>query len=79
LIILQVTGDLSELQRLRGVFLRAIGADTALIEGLFCAAISVAKQQKSVFLKKRAEGTYAEYRRQKVRASPGSGFPLPLY
>src|SRR5262245_13622981 len=52
--------------------------DTALIEGSFCAAISIAKLQKSVFLGKRVEGTYAEYRRQKVSASQGSGFRLPL-
>jgi predicted ATPase len=68
----------AELHRLRGVFLTAMGADTALIEDSFCAAISIAKQQKSVFLEKRAEGTYSEYRRQKVSASLGSGFRLTL-
>jgi tetratricopeptide (TPR) repeat protein len=68
----------AELHRLRGVFLTAIGADTALIEGSFCAAINMAKQQKSVFLEKRAEGTYSEYRRQKASALPGSGFRLTL-
>jgi predicted ATPase len=44
----------SELHRLRGVFLMAIGADTALIESSFYAAISIAKHQKSVSLEKRA-------------------------
>jgi hypothetical protein len=68
----------AELQRLRGVFLAAIGADTALIEGSFCAAISIAKQQKSVFLEKRAEGTYAEYRRQKASGSAGPRLRLPI-
>jgi len=68
----------AELHRLRGVFLAAIGADTALIEGSFCSAIRIAKQQKSVFLEKRAERTYEEYRRQKVSALEGPKFRLPL-
>jgi hypothetical protein len=53
------------LHRLRGVFLAATGADEAQIEASFCAAISIAKEQKSASLEKRAEETYAEYRRQK--------------
>ena len=61
----------AELHRLRGVFLATLGADEAQIEASFCAAISTAKQQKSVSLEKRAEATYAEYRRQKACALGG--------
>jgi predicted ATPase len=53
----------AELYRLRGVFLAAMGADETEIEAAFCAAIRIAKAQKSVSLEKRAEETYAEYRR----------------
>jgi adenylate cyclase len=69
----------AELHRLRGVFLATIGADEAQIETSFCAAIRIAREQKSVSLEKRAEGTYAEYRRQKASASGGRGFRLPLW
>jgi len=68
----------AELHRLRGVFLTTIGADETQIEVSFCEAIRIAKEQKSVSLEKRAEGTYAEYRRQKASASAGHGFRLPL-
>jgi predicted ATPase len=68
----------AELHRLRGVFLTAIGADGTEIEASFCAAISTAKEQKSVSLEKRAEATYAEYRKQKASGSGGRGFRLPL-
>ena len=65
--------------RLRGVFLTAIGADEAQIESSFCEAIRVAKEQKSVLLAKRAEATYAEYRRQKASAAKGGReLRLPL-
>jgi hypothetical protein len=37
-----------------------------------------AREQKSISLGKRAEGTHAEYRRQKASASGGRGFRLPL-
>jgi hypothetical protein len=60
------------------VFLTAIGADEAQIEASFSAAIRIAKEQKSISLEKRAEATYAEYRRQKASASGGRGFRLPL-
>jgi predicted ATPase len=50
----------AELHRLRGVFLATIGAEDTQIEAAFCAAIRIAKEQKSVSLEKRAEGTYAE-------------------
>jgi hypothetical protein len=50
------------------VFLAALGADETQIKAAFCEAIGTAKQQKSISLAKRAEVTYAEYRRQKARA-----------
>jgi hypothetical protein len=68
----------AELHRLRGVFLATLGADETQIEASFCAAISTARQQKSISLAKRAEATYAEYRRQKTSALGGQGFRLPL-
>ena len=69
----------AEMHRLRGVFLATLGADETQIEASFCAAIRIAKEQKSVSLEKRAEATYAEYRRQKASASGGRGFRLPLW
>jgi hypothetical protein len=42
----------AELHRLRGVFLAAIGTDEAQIEASFCEAIRIAKEQKSVSLRK---------------------------
>jgi adenylate cyclase len=68
----------AELHRLRGVFLAAMGADEAQIEASFAAAISIAREQESVSLAKRAEATYAEYRKQKASGSGGRGFRLPL-
>ena len=53
------------MHRLRGVFLAAIGANETQIEASFREAIRTAKLQKSVSLAMRAEGSYAEYRRQK--------------
>jgi len=55
-----------------------MGAEETQIEASFCAAINTAKQQKAVSLEKRAEATYAEYRRQKVGDSGGRGLRLPL-
>ncbi|MGA8655145.1 MAG: hypothetical protein WB586_03280 [Chthoniobacterales bacterium] len=69
----------AELHRLRGVFLAALGAEETQIDASFCAAIRTANEQKSVSLEKRAEATYAEYRRQKAIASGGRGFRLPLW
>jgi hypothetical protein len=43
--------------RLRGVFPAALGAGEAQIEASFCEAIRIAREQKSIFLEKRAEGT----------------------
>jgi tetratricopeptide (TPR) repeat protein len=69
----------AELHRLRGVFLAAMGAEETQIESSFGAAINTAKGQKSVSLEKRAEATYAEYRRQKASGSGGRGLRLPLW
>src|SRR5271166_1978498 len=69
----------AELHRLRAVFLTALGADETKIEASFSAAIRTAKEQKSISLEKRAEATYAEFRRQKASASGGPGFRLPLW
>jgi tetratricopeptide (TPR) repeat protein len=68
----------AQLYRLRGVFLTKLGADEAQIEEAFCRAIRTAKEQKSIFWTKRAEATYAEYRRQKASATRGGGFRLPI-
>jgi adenylate cyclase len=69
----------AELHRLKGVFLTAMGADETEIEASFCAAVKTAREQKSVSLEKRAEATYAEYRRQKASGSGGRGFRLPIW
>jgi hypothetical protein len=71
-------GYLSRLHRLRGVFLAAMGADENQIEASLREAIRIAKEQKSVSLEKRAEASYAEYRRQRASAAGGRGFRLPL-
>ena len=67
------------LHRLRGVLLATLGAEETQIEASFCEAIRIAKEQKSVSLEKRAEATYAEYRRQKASASGRCNFQLPLW
>jgi predicted ATPase len=69
----------ADLHRLLGLFLAALGADETQIEAFFCDAIRIAREQKSVSLEKRAEATYAEYRRQKASAPGGRGFRLPLW
>ena len=64
----------AELHRLRAVLLAATGGDGDEVEASFRAAISTAKQQKSLSLEKRAEATYAEYRRhQASRLNGGRG------
>jgi serine/threonine protein kinase len=68
----------AELHRLRGVFLAALGSDEMQIESSFREAIRTALEQKSISLAKRAEATYAEYRRQKASGSGRSRFRLPL-
>jgi hypothetical protein len=52
----------AELYRLRGVFLAALGAAQAEIEGSFRATMGIAKEQKSISLANRVEASYAEYR-----------------
>ena len=68
----------AELHRVRGVLLTATGAEETQIEASFCAAISTAKQQKSISLEKRAEATCAQYRRLKVNPSGGREVRLSL-
>ena len=58
----------AELHRLRAVLLAATGGNNAEIDAAFRAAISTAKQQKSLSLEKRAETSYVEYRRHKASA-----------
>ena len=50
----------------------------AQIDGAFCEAMRIAREQESISLTKRAEGTYAEYRGQKASGLGGRGFRLPL-
>jgi hypothetical protein len=69
----------AELHRLRFVVLAALGADEAQIGASFSEAIRIAKDRKSVSLEKRAEATYAEYRRKKASGSGGPGFRLSLW
>jgi predicted ATPase len=69
----------AELHRLRGVFLATLGAEETQIEASFSEAIRTARDQKSLSLEKRAEATYAEYRRQKASGSGGRRFRLPLW
>jgi serine/threonine protein kinase/tetratricopeptide (TPR) repeat protein len=69
----------AELHRLRGVFLASLGADETRIEASLGTAIRMANEQKSVSLEKRAEATYAEYRKQKASASGRRSYQLPLW
>jgi len=68
----------AEIHRFRGVFLTAIDGEEAQIDASFREAIRTAREQKSISLEKRAEATYAEYRRQRACASGGRGFRLHL-
>jgi hypothetical protein len=70
---------LSELHRLRGVFLAAIGTNETEIETSFLTAIRTAQEQKSFSLAKRSDVSYKEYLRQKRGTSDGRGFRLPLW
>jgi serine/threonine protein kinase/tetratricopeptide (TPR) repeat protein len=69
----------SGLHRLRGVFLTAMGAEETQIEASFQEAIRIAKEQKSISAERRAEETYAEYRRQRANGLGGRGIRLPLW
>ena len=55
----------AELHRLHGLFLATLGAEETQIEASFREAVTAAKAQKSTSLLKRAEATYAEYRRRR--------------
>jgi tetratricopeptide (TPR) repeat protein len=68
----------AELYRLRGIFLAATDAAEIEIERAFGEAIKIARDQKSISLTKRAEATYAEYRREKATALGGHGLRLSL-
>jgi hypothetical protein len=57
---------LPQLHRLRSMFLATMGADETQVEASFCEAIRITREQKSISLEQRAEGTYAEYSRQKA-------------
>jgi tetratricopeptide (TPR) repeat protein len=72
-------GSLAELCRLRGVFLAAVGADATQVEALFRKAIATATKQRSTSLAKRAESTYAEYRRQRATRLPKDQLRQRLY
>jgi predicted ATPase len=69
---------LAELCRLRALFLACVGEDEIQIEGSFFESMRIANEQKSISLEKRAQATYAEYRRQKVNPSEGGRIQLPL-
>jgi tRNA A-37 threonylcarbamoyl transferase component Bud32/predicted ATPase len=69
----------AELHRLRAVFLAALGAQEIEIETAFHEAIQIANGQKARTLAARAEGSQAEYRRQRQHVSGGKGFRLPLF
>src|SRR5208282_3283937 len=47
----------AELHRLRGVFLATLGAQEPQMDASFCAAIKIAREQKSIALATRAEAT----------------------
>jgi serine/threonine protein kinase len=69
---------LSEMHRLRGMFLAALGVDENQIEASFCEAIRIAREQKSISMANIAEATYAAYCRQKTTTFGGQRFRLPL-
>ena len=60
-------------------FAAPVDDEETQIEASFCEAIRIAREQKSISMAKRAEGTYAEYRRQKACTSGRDGFRLPLW
>ena len=68
----------AELHRLRGVFLTDIGSDETKIEASFCAAIGVAREQKSISLERRAEESLRRISSAKGSGSGGHQFRLPL-
>ena len=56
----------------------AKSAEEAQVEAAFREAIATAQQQKLISLEKRAEATYAEYRRQQASAPSGCVIRIPL-
>ncbi|HEU4678207.1 MAG TPA: hypothetical protein VFS35_01720, partial [Terrimicrobiaceae bacterium] len=61
----------ADLQRLRGVFLAALGAEDARIASSFRDAMRTARDQKSISLERRAEQAYADYRAGKGETIAG--------
>jgi hypothetical protein len=57
----------AELHRLRGVFLLALDAEESEIHASFREAVRIAREQSSISLEKRAEATYAAFRRKQYR------------
>ena len=53
-----------------------MGAEETQIEASFRQAITIAREQKSIALARRAEASYAEYGRQKTGAPSGRGLRL---
>ena len=68
----------AELSRLRGVLLTALRTEEAQIEASFREAIRIAREQKAISVEKRAEASYAEYRREKAGALGSQEIRLPL-
>jgi predicted ATPase len=68
----------SELQRLKGVFLTAMGAEETQIQTSFREAIRIANGQKSISLENRAERTFSEYRKRKASGAQRCELRLPL-
>jgi hypothetical protein len=67
------------LHRLRGVFLAAIGGAESQIEGSFCEAIRIAKEQKCDFATETRRSYLAQNTgRQITSGSGGRGFQLLL-
>ena len=58
----------AELHRLRGVFLTALDAEENQIEASFCAAIRIAKEQKSVFARETGGSELRRIPRSKRKA-----------
>ncbi len=61
----------ADLQRLRSVFLAALGAEDARVANSFRDAMRTARDQKSISLERRAEQAYADYRSRKGKPVVG--------
>jgi hypothetical protein len=55
-----------------------MGAEETQVEASFGEAIRIARGQKAISVEKRAEATYAKYRRQ-ANGAGGREFQLPLW